>query len=113
MNINASAAVAAVGSNAARAGAVGFKVDASRGERLGRVSSEWFSRPDDERYLSLTELYQAVRGRAERAEARTVESRAIIAVPARWRMPGGWRKPCRSICLQPGGYRRQKIISVG
>lgn len=30
----------------------GFKVDISRGERIGRVSSEWFSRPDDERYLS-------------------------------------------------------------
>ena len=55
----------------------GFRVDISRGERIGRVSSEWFSRPDDERYLSLTELYDAVRGRAERATARTVESRAI------------------------------------
>ena len=29
----------------------GFRVDISRGERIGRVSSEWFSRPDDERYL--------------------------------------------------------------
>jgi hypothetical protein len=33
----------------------GFRVDVSRGERVGRVSSEWFSRPDDERYLSLTD----------------------------------------------------------
>jgi hypothetical protein len=33
----------------------GFRVDMSRGERVGRVSSEWFSRPDHERYLSLTE----------------------------------------------------------
>lgn len=32
---------------------VGYRVDVSRGERVGRVSSEWFSRPDDERYLSL------------------------------------------------------------
>ncbi len=23
----------------------GFRVDVSRGERIGRVSSEWFSRP--------------------------------------------------------------------
>ena len=30
-----------------------YRVDVSRGERIGRVSSEWFSRPDDERYLSL------------------------------------------------------------
>ncbi|MGF6431273.1 hypothetical protein ABIE91_006493 [Bradyrhizobium elkanii] len=55
----------------------GFRVDVSRGQRIGRVSSEWFSRPDDERYLSLPDLYDAVRGRAERAQARTVESRAI------------------------------------
>src|SRR5579859_4741994 len=55
----------------------GFKVDVSRGERIGRVSSEWFSRPDDERYLSLEELYAAVRARADRATARTVESRAV------------------------------------
>ncbi len=62
---------------AAGASKTGFKVDVSRGERVGRVSSEWFSRPDDERYLSLPDLYAAVRSRAERATARTVESRAI------------------------------------
>src|SRR4051812_24114487 len=54
-----------------------YKVDASRGERIGRVSSEWFSRPDDERYLSVTALHAAVRARADRATARTVESRAL------------------------------------
>jgi len=54
-----------------------FKVDITRGERIGRVSSEWFSRPDDERYLSLTALHDAVRARADRATARTVESRAL------------------------------------
>ncbi|KPH05379.1 DUF932 domain-containing protein (plasmid) [Rhizobium acidisoli] len=54
-----------------------FKVDISRGERIGRVSSEWFSRPDDERFLSLTELYDTVRSRADRAHARTIESAAI------------------------------------
>src|ERR1700733_10003007 len=55
----------------------GFRVDVSRGERIGRVSSEWFSRPDDERYLSLSDLYSAVRWRADRATARTVESNAL------------------------------------
>ena len=34
----------------------GYKVDVSRGQRIGRVSSEWFNRPDDERFLSLTDL---------------------------------------------------------
>ena len=55
----------------------GYKVDISRGERIGRVSSEWFSRPDDERYLSLTTLNDAVRARAERATARTVETQSL------------------------------------
>src|SRR6267154_368399 len=61
----------------------GFRVDVSRGERVGRVSSEWFSRPDDERYLSLTDLYDAVHRRADRAQARTVESRAVRVEAAR------------------------------
>src|SRR6267142_2428063 len=61
----------------------GFRVDVSRGERVGRVSSEWFSRPDDERYLSLTDLYDAVRRRAESAQVRTVESRAVRVEAAR------------------------------
>ncbi len=55
----------------------GFKVDVSRGQRIGRVSSEWFSRPDDERYLSLDTLHEAVRTRADRATGRTVETRDI------------------------------------
>lgn len=63
--------------NASQPVSKGFGVDISRGENIGRVSSEWFSRPDDQRYLSLTELYDAVKGRADRAKARTVESRAV------------------------------------
>jgi len=63
--------------------ASGFRVDVSRGERVGRVSSEWFSRPDDERYLSLTDLQDAVRRRAESAQVRTVESRAVKVEAAR------------------------------
>ena len=41
-----------------------YKVDVTRGESVGRVSSEWFSRPDEERVLSLGELASAVRGRS-------------------------------------------------
>ncbi|WP_183993807.1 DUF932 domain-containing protein [Sphingomonas kyeonggiensis] len=59
----------------------GYKVDVSRGERVGRVSSEWFSRPADERYLSLSELARSVRDRADRSRARVVDS-ALIHVEA-------------------------------
>lgn len=54
-----------------------FAVDVTRGERIGRVSSEWFSRPADERFLSIDALYQAVRTRADQSRSYTVESRAV------------------------------------
>src|SRR5438128_876077 len=54
-----------------------FKVDVGRGERIGRVSSEWFSRPADQRFLNLDDLQQAVSRRAEQSRTRTVESRAV------------------------------------
>ncbi|WP_375195579.1 DUF932 domain-containing protein [Sphingobium sp.] len=54
-----------------------YRVDISRGRNIGRVSSEWYSRPDDEKFLSLTDLYDSVRARADRASTRIVESRAV------------------------------------
>jgi hypothetical protein len=60
-----------------RIGPNGYKVDISRGQRIGRVSSEWFNRPDDERYLSLTDLHNSVKRRSERSKTRIVESEAI------------------------------------
>jgi len=55
----------------------GYKVDVTRAKRVGRVSSKWFSRPADERSLSLSDLYAALHGRIERSRTRTVESSAI------------------------------------
>jgi len=63
--------------DAARGRDGGYKVDVNRGQRIGRVSSEWFSRPADERHLSLSNLFAAGRGRTERSRTRTVESAAI------------------------------------
>jgi len=45
------------------------KVDVTRGSRDGSVSSQWFSRPDDQRFLSLDELAEAVHARKERSTA--------------------------------------------
>ena len=59
----------------------GYKVDVSRGERIGRVSSEWFSRPADERYLSLSELARSVPDRVDHSRTRVMES-ALIHVEA-------------------------------
>lgn len=40
-----------------------YRVDVTRGGHDGRVASQWFSRPADERYLSLDTLYSSVKGR--------------------------------------------------
>ena len=61
----------------------GWKVDVSRGERNGRVSSEWFNRPDDERYLSLDDLWANVKGRSERSRSRVVQTADIRVEAAR------------------------------
>lgn len=60
-----------------------YRADVSRGERIGRVSSEWFSRPADERYLSLGDLHRTVKARADRSQARTLESREVRVEAAR------------------------------
>jgi hypothetical protein len=77
----------------------GYKVDVSRGERVGRVSSEWFLRPADERFLSLSELFASVRGRAERSRTQTVESAAIRveAIHHRAGRDGDQALPIRSL----------------
>lgn len=110
-------------SEASRPVSAGYKVDISRGQRIGRVSSEWFSRPDDERFLSLSALHAAVKSRADRATARTVETSAVrveasrddaerlaLFVPGRDEpvMPTHWSfgQLC-SLVGAPAGYLRQ------
>ena len=52
----------------------GYKVDVSRGTNVDRVSSEWFSRPDDERYLSLDDFWRIRLGRLYSVATRRVSS---------------------------------------
>lgn len=67
-------------SQSARAG---YKVDVSRGQRIGRVSSEWFNRPADERFLSLDDLRGSLAARSSRSRTRIVESKSIRVEAAR------------------------------
>ena len=55
----------------------GYRVDPGRGACVGRVASEWFSRPDDERFLSLSALEAKVRTRSEVSRTRTIRPSAI------------------------------------
>lgn len=48
------------------------KVDVTRGSRDGSVSSQWFSRPDDQRFLSLEDLADAVHARKARSTATVI-----------------------------------------
>lgn len=54
-----------------------FSVDVSRGSVSGAVSSQWWNRPDDQRFLSLEELYGFVAERSERSYAETVATEQI------------------------------------
>jgi hypothetical protein len=61
----------------------GWTVDPNRGGRNTRVASEWFSRPADERYLSLDSLAEAVARRARHSHARVVDVSDLRIAPAR------------------------------
>ena len=63
--------------DAARGHASSHKVSVGRGKRNGRMPAAWFSRPADEHYLSLSDLFAALRGCTERCRIRTIESAAI------------------------------------
>ena len=54
-----------------------YKVDTSQGTRDGRVSSQWFSRPDDERFLNLSDLRDHVALRSEPAVQTVVDVKDI------------------------------------
>ncbi|WP_026172846.1 hypothetical protein [Asticcacaulis benevestitus] len=60
-----------------------FAVDISRGTLNSRVSSEWWNRPDDERFLNLDDLYRSVKARADSTTVRTVRSNAVEVVANR------------------------------
>lgn len=53
-------------------------VDAHRGALDGSVSSQWYSRPDDQRFLHLTDMLEFLRQRRERSWVETVESRKLL-----------------------------------
>jgi hypothetical protein len=75
-----------------------YRVDVLRGKSNSRVSSEWFNRPNDERFLSLSDLYDSVHRRADRAHTQIVESRSI-------RVEASRDQPERLALMLPGNDR--------
>jgi hypothetical protein len=46
---------------------------------ITRASREWWRRPDDERYLTLDELYRAILARAEESRVSTIPNQSLLA----------------------------------
>lgn len=56
------------------------KIDVRRGALDGTVSSQWFSRPDDQRFLDLDSLIEAIKGRADRSKVSVEETRNLRVI---------------------------------
>jgi hypothetical protein len=54
-----------------------FKVDPHKGQLLGTVSSQWFTRPDDQKFLSLADLETSVLARSSNAKQEIVDVSSI------------------------------------
>jgi hypothetical protein len=54
-----------------------FKVDPHKGQRISTVSSQWFSRPEDEKFLSLEDLETSVLARSSNAKQTIVDVSSI------------------------------------
>lgn len=54
-----------------------YKVDVSRGTMRDELSRQWWSRPDDERYTSLTKLRDATKRRYEASKESRVETKKV------------------------------------
>lgn len=63
------------------------KVDVSRGSHRMDVSNQWIARPHDQRFLSLEELRQSVRGRREASREARVTTRDLELIAPEPRKP--------------------------
>jgi hypothetical protein len=57
-----------------------YKIDVSKGELVSTVSQQWASRPDDEKFLSLSALRAQVAAWADESECEDVTTRDIEAI---------------------------------
>lgn len=95
-------------------------VDVRRGQLDGTVSRQWFGRPDDQRFLSLDDLYAAVEQRREASFDRVIAPRSIrliaepekvndltVAVDGREMAPTNWSfQQLAMLAGAPAGYLR-------
>lgn len=58
-----------------------YSVDVTKGELRGDLSRQWAMRPDDERYLSLPDLYAATDRAARESYVEPADANGITAIP--------------------------------
>lgn len=58
------------------------QIDVSKGQRIGTVSDQWASRPDDQKFLSLGDLWEQVNAWAEASNTITLAPKQIVATPS-------------------------------
>jgi hypothetical protein len=66
-----------IAQNANTAPVGGRNVDLSKGSVNCNVSAQWYTRPDDQKYCSLEELYTFTKARFDRSRSLTVNSKQI------------------------------------
>lgn len=104
-----------------------YAVDLSRGTTNHRVSSQWWNRPDDQRYLNLDELHRATFARAQTARTEILDAKDIrvrasrednerleLELPdGRLTTPTHWSfgQLC-SLVRAPAGYLRQLPATI-
>lgn len=104
-----------------------FKTSTSAGEMRSEVSSNWYSRPDDQKFLSLTELfdhchYNAVHSKAEvvrsseivvQAQAQDADKLELVMPAGQIARPTHWSfgQAC-SLVGAPAGYLRKLPAAI-
>lgn len=56
------------------------RVDTTRGTSSGVLSSEWYRRPKDERYLDMPSLHSMLKARSDRSRPMTIETNTVKVV---------------------------------
>lgn len=54
-----------------------YRVDTSKGSTNSAVQSQWFSRPNDQKFLSITDLYKHVKYEADLSKSNIIDFRTI------------------------------------
>lgn len=64
--------------NTAPAAGQAFKIDVSKGQRVGTVSAQWASRPEDQRFLSLSALEAQCAKWADESKPHNIETDSLV-----------------------------------